>query len=120
MDDPAHAGAVIAAVTAFGGRIPVLGLPGSALQDAADQAGIRYATEAFADRSYTPDGRLTPRSEAGAVLTSTADVVAQALARAGSADSLCLHSDTPGALGHARAVRAALTAAGVPIEAFAR
>jgi UPF0271 protein len=36
------------------------------------------------------------------------------------ADTLCLHGDTPGAVEHARAVRDALEAAGVRIEALAR
>ncbi|MER0244678.1 LamB/YcsF family protein, partial [Streptomyces sp. HSW2009] len=36
-----------------------------------------------------------------------------------SARSLCLHGDTPGAAATARRVRAALTAAGVPLRAFA-
>jgi UPF0271 protein len=34
------------------------------------------------------------------------------------ADSLCVHGDTPGAVEIARAVRSALTDAGVRIEAF--
>jgi UPF0271 protein len=37
-----------------------------------------------------------------------------------SARSLCVHGDTPGAVDLARAVRAALTAAGIAIERFAR
>jgi UPF0271 protein len=37
-----------------------------------------------------------------------------------SARSLCVHGDTPGAVDLARAVRAALTAAGIEIERFAR
>jgi 5-oxoprolinase (ATP-hydrolysing) subunit A len=36
------------------------------------------------------------------------------------ADTLCLHGDTPGAVAIARAVRAALEAAGVQIRALDR
>jgi UPF0271 protein len=36
------------------------------------------------------------------------------------ARSLCVHGDTPGAVDLAQAVRAALTAAGIAIERFAR
>ena len=59
-------------------------------------------------------------SQPGAVLTDPAAVVAQALAlvEAGSARSLCLHGDTPGAVELARQVRAALAAAGVDVRPF--
>src|SRR5206468_3811663 len=70
----------------------------------------------------------------GAVLTDVDAVVARSvrIARervvmdveggtvAVSARSLCVHGDTPGAVDLARAVRAALTAAGIAIERFAR
>jgi UPF0271 protein len=72
------------------------------------------------------------RREPGAVLTDPAEVAARAVRMArgsvvatdGSelrldAVSTCLHGDTPGAAALARAVRAALTAAGVPIGPFA-
>jgi UPF0271 protein len=34
------------------------------------------------------------------------------------ADTICLHGDTPGAVEHARAVRAALGAAGIDVRAL--
>jgi UPF0271 protein len=45
-------------------------------------------------------------------------VVAQALALAGRVDSVCLHGDSPGAVGHARAVRRSLEAAGFELRPF--
>jgi 5-oxoprolinase (ATP-hydrolysing) subunit A len=132
-DDPAQAGAVAAAVAAFDPALPLLGLPGSALHDAASAAGLPYLGEAFADRAYRPDGRLVSRTEPGAVITDTSTVVAQAVSIArdhgvrttdGStfavtAASLCVHGDTPGAVALARAVRAALAEQGISVEAFA-
>jgi UPF0271 protein len=135
--DEAQAAAVVDAVAAFarayGRPLPVLGLPGSALLRLAAAAGLPTVTEAFADRAYTPEGTLVPRTEPGAVLHDPDDVVAQALgiAVAGEAAtvsgakvpvaavSLCLHGDTPGAAALATRVRGALEQAGVPIEAFA-
>ncbi|WP_307867666.1 LamB/YcsF family protein [Umezawaea beigongshangensis] len=128
----AQARAVVAGVLAFGGGLPVLGLPGSLLLAEAERAGLRPVAEAFADRGYTPEGTLVPRGRPDALLTSTGAVVERAvrLATAGelvavdgtvlrtSAESLCLHGDTPGAVAHARAVRAALTSAEVPIAPF--
>src|SRR6478736_2594274 len=46
----------------------VVGLPGSVLLEAAADAGLPVVREAFADRAYTRDGRLVPRSEPGSVL----------------------------------------------------
>jgi UPF0271 protein len=99
-----------AAVLAGSGSLPVLGMPGALLEQAAD-AGRQVLLEGFPDRAYDGD-RLRPRGRPGAVLTDDAAIVAQALALAGSVRSLCLHGDTPGAVAHARAVRAALEGAG--------
>jgi len=122
----AQAQAVVRGVKAFG-DLPVLGLPGSRLLHHAARAGLRAVREAFADRAYTPEGALVPRSQPGAVLTGTDAVVAQVLrlVRSGElvtvtgeiiateVDSICLHGDTPGAVAHARSVREALLDAGV-------
>jgi UPF0271 protein len=128
----AQARAVVDGVRAFG-ALPVLGLPGSALLAAASAAGLPAVPEAFADRGYTPEGTLVPRSSEGALLTDTDAVVERALRLASDGElvavdgtvissparSLCLHGDTPGAVRHARAVRSALTGAGVRITPFA-
>jgi UPF0271 protein len=126
-----QAQAVVDAVRAYG-ELPILGLPGSQLLAATERAGLPGVREAFADRGYTPEGTLVPRTEPDALLTDTDAVVARAvrLAEHGEivavdgtvlsspARSLCLHGDTPGAVRHATAVRAALESAGVPIRPF--
>jgi len=106
-----------AAVLAGSGSLPVLGLPGSAVLRLAAASGRVARSEAFPDRAYTPDGRLVPRSEPGAVLTSTDEIAGRAVALAAAVDSLCLHGDNPGAVAHARAVRRALEAAGFAVRA---
>ena len=105
-DDPAQAAAVLAG----SGTLPVLGMPG-VLLDLAAEAGRQVVLEGFPDRAYDGD-RLRPRGRPGAVLTEDEAIVGQALALAGGVRSLCLHGDTPGAVAHARAVRAALESAG--------
>jgi UPF0271 protein len=119
LDDEAQAGAVIAAVTAYGGSLPVLGLPGSALLRLAADAGLAAVAEGFADRGYTPAGRLVPRGEPGALLADPAAVATQAVRLAGDVASICVHGDSPGAVDSARAVCAALNGAGVRLAAFA-
>jgi UPF0271 protein len=133
VDHEAQARAVVQAVTAFDDRLPVLGLPGSALLRAADGAGLRSVAEGFADRGYTPAGTLVPRREPGALLHDPATVAERAVCMAADGEvvavdgtrvrvqieSVCVHGDTPGAVELARAVRAALVAAGLTPRAFA-
>ena len=123
---------VIADVAASIG-LPVLGLPGSAIETACVTAGVRFVPEAFADRGYLADGTLAPRGLEGAVITDPEQVAARVVrmvvegtieAVDGTvltvqAESVCLHGDTPGAAAIARAVRTALDAAGVEVAAFA-
>lgn len=116
VDDREHARAVVDAVRRTGTR-PLLGLPGAVSLDLAAAAGLPVVHEGFADRAYTADGRLVPRSEPGAVLHDADAVAAQAVRLLGTADSVCVHSDSPGALDLARAVRAALEAAGADVTA---
>jgi 5-oxoprolinase (ATP-hydrolysing) subunit A len=113
LDDEEQADAVLAG----SGELPVLTMPG-VLLDHAERAGRRTFREGFPDRGYDADGRLLARSEPGALLAGEDAIVAQALALAGSVDSLCLHGDSPGAVAHARAVRAALEGAGRVLRPF--
>jgi len=128
-----QAAAVVAAVRAYDPALPVLGLPGSAWLRLADEAGLHTVAEAFADRAYTPEGRLVSRRLPDAVLQDVDEVARRCvrLATLGGveavngdvvdvhADSICVHGDSPGALAMARAVRTALSEAGVDLAAFA-
>jgi UPF0271 protein len=127
--DRALARAFAEAVRAFREDLVVVGLAGSVQLEEARNAGLPAAGEAFADRRYLPDGSLMPRAQPGSVLHDPAEVAEQALAivRDGSvvasdgsrvavsAQTLCLHGDTKGAVELARAIRAALEGAGVEI-----
>jgi len=129
----AQAGAVVDGVRAFDDSLAVLGLPGSRWLGLSEAAGLRPVREAFADRAYSADGTLVPRSEPGSVLADVAAVVERCvrLATAGEvvaadgtvvrvdAESLCLHGDTPGAVRLVRAVRSALAGAGIGLAPFA-
>ena len=131
--DDVQAAAVAAAVRSYDARLPVLTLPGSALAAAGAAAGLGVIGEAFADRAYNADGSLVRRGTPGAVVADP-ELVARrvtGLVTTGtllSADgtvvpvrarSLCVHGDTPGAVGLARAVRAAIEAAGGELAPFA-
>jgi UPF0271 protein len=118
--DASTADAVCRAVRAFDPELWLLTIPGHALERAAHACGLRVAREGFADRGRRPDGTLVPRGEPGALLTRPEEAAAQALAlaRSGGFDSICVHSDTPGAAAILRAVREALEAGGVPVRPF--
>ena len=133
VQDDDQAAAVVAALVAYDPTLPLLGLPGSALLRCAEQAGLPTVEEAFADRGYTAQATLVPRTQPGALLEDPAEV-AERMVRmlitgrmlsvdgveiAVSAQSICVHGDTPGAVSMALAVRNALAEAGIRIRAFA-
>ncbi|HET7619661.1 MAG TPA: 5-oxoprolinase subunit PxpA [Vicinamibacterales bacterium] len=129
--DRAMATAIAQAVAAFDRSLVFFGLAGSILLDAGREAGLRVAAEGFADRTYEPDGTLTPRSRPGAVIHDPDAVVARAvrMARDGVVtatdgrdislhiDTLCTHGDTPGAQELTRRLREAFDAEGVVVRA---
>ena len=127
--DAGMADAIARAVRAVDASLVLFGLSGSELVAAGERAGLRVASEVFADRGYWPNGSLAPRGTPGAVIPEVEEVVRRAVGMArgqavtsveGSsvsvrADTICIHGDTPGAAALARAVRSALTAAGIDV-----
>lgn len=129
--------AIAAGIRRAGESLTVVAQPGSRLLDAAREAGLPAAKEAFADRRYRADGRLVSRADPDALLTDPDEAAAQAvslardgfvIARDGSrleieADTICLHGDTPGAPEIARRIRDRFTREGIvvaPLEASSR
>lgn len=121
VEHEVQAAAVVAAVRAYDSRLCVLGLPGSAVQRACAAQGMRFVGEGFADRAYDAQGRLRPRTQAGAVITDAAAAAQQALALvATGVESICVHSDTPGAVAILGAVAQELVNAAHELCAFVR
>lgn len=130
VHDEVHAAAVVDAVVDLGATLPLMGLPGSAVLRLAADLGVRKLTEAFGDRGYRPDGTLVPRGRPGAVISDPTLVAARVVRLAtdgvvdasdgspvrAAVDSVCVHSDTPGALDVLRAVRTALDDTGVLVR----
>ncbi len=119
------------AVAAVDHELVLFGLAGSHSLSEAERAGLRTASEVFGDRSYQPDGSLTPRSRLGALIESPEIAAAQVLemvmngqvtSMSGEpvpvrADTICLHGDGAFAPAFAMVIRDALRLAGVEIEA---
>lgn len=131
LTDHEVAQSVVAAVPS---GTPVLCLGGTALAEVAESAGMPVVAEIFADRAITDDGLLVPRAQQGAVIVDPVVIVARlrtwlatGAMRSVSgrvvpmpADSVCVHSDTPGALTAVQQLRRALERDGANIRPFAR
>lgn len=128
--DKQLATAFVQAVGAIDRTVFIVGPAASALLEAAEQDGLRTAREGFADRLYRVNGTLVPRTELASVHHQTEQVVIQAAALAGGQpftgengaqvtaqiETLCLHSDTPGAVDLARTIREILDAESIQIS----
>jgi UPF0271 protein len=128
------AAAIAEAVAAFDKNLVLFGLSGTVCISEAERCGLTAASEVFADRTYQNDGSLTPRTQTNALINNDSDATAQALemvtrGRVRSTDghvipvraeTICLHGDGARAVEFARAIRSALSAAGVTIAAVAR
>ncbi|MFC7546308.1 LamB/YcsF family protein [Plantactinospora sp. GCM10030261] len=131
--EESQAAAVVAAISAYDSKLPVLCAPGSVLAQLATGAGLRVVAEGFADRGYRPDGTLVPRGAPGALITDVDEVVARAVRMArdhtlvaidgavlpAPVESICVHGDTPGAVELAGRIRVALADAGLALAPFA-
>ncbi len=130
--DDAVAATIAEAVRAFDEDLVLFAPPGSAMERAAKRLGIRVAREGFADRAYEPDGTLRSRRLPASVHTDPAVAAEQAVSIARDqrvrtsdggtlaleVDTICIHGDGPNAPAIARAVRGALTAAGIDVRPF--
>jgi UPF0271 protein len=131
-EELAFAVGIFGTIQAMDAKMAVLALDNSEQVRAAKAVGLPLIREAYADRAYTAEGLLLPRTQEGAVIHDTDAVIARCLrlARHGEvvaidgtvlesdARSICLHGDTPGAVDLAREVREALEAEGVTIAAM--
>lgn len=118
---PEVAAAIAEGVARWNPATVLMGLAGSQALDVWRERGFRVAAEAFADRRYEPDGSLRPRQFADALIVDPDEAAEQAvrLVREGRAQTLCIHSDSPGSVRTMVAVAAALRAAGITLKPLA-
>ena len=130
--DAALADALANAVRSADPKLVLFGLAGSELVKAARRVGLQAAEEAFADRGYQANGTLTPRGQPGALIGEPGEAARRGVRMVKerkvtavdgtdlsiSADSICVHGDTPGALELVRALREALLREGIEIRRF--
>jgi len=128
--DEKTARAICAGLAAYDPELVLVALAGPGgrvIRAMAEEHGLKVAREAFADRAYTPEGRLAPRDQPGAVIHDPELVAERCLRMAqdgvvraidGSLiplkpHTICVHGDTPGAVEMVKRIRQALLQAGV-------
>lgn len=127
--DQETAEVIVSVIKQFVENIPVYLPPNSVSKKIACDAGLRVISEVFADRVYEEDLSLRDRKLDGALLEDGDDVIAQLRSmifehevltypgklKAINAETVCLHSDTPGAIQLAKTIHEFLTSNGVEI-----
>ncbi len=128
--DRSVADAISLAVQQTDPDLLLYGLAGSCSAESAAAHGIRFVHEVFADRTYTHEGRLTPRSDPQALVSSSAAAVEQVLSMvleekvistsgqsiSIKADTICIHGDGEHAAIFARQIHHTLVEKGITIQ----
>jgi UPF0271 protein len=118
------------AVKDFNPELVFYGLSGSVMITEAKALGLKTANEVFADRTYQPDGTLTPRTHPHALIEKATDVVNQVeqmvkekcvTTLSGEvmpiqADTICIHGDGDHALEFAKHIYQSLRSMGCIIS----
>jgi len=124
------AAAIAEAVASVNGELILYGLSGSLLITEAESAGLRTASEVFADRTYQADASLTPRSQVGAMIEDEESSIAQVLQMIESqsvtalsgeciplrAETICIHGDGASAVEIAKSIRESILSRGFEVR----
>ncbi len=127
--DAAVSAVLCQAVAAFDPSLLFYGLSGSLMKPAAEQSGLHFVSEVFADRTYRADGSLTPRTDPGALIEDAGTAMLQVLkmVREGrvavrdggdapiTAETICLHGDGSHAVEFAQMIHGTLRRNGVDL-----
>ncbi|WP_142827558.1 LamB/YcsF family protein [Planococcus soli] len=127
--DAALSEAIAEAVYKIDPELVLFGLSGSEIITAGEKIGLRTANEVFSDRTYQPDGSLTPRTQSNALITEPQIAIEQvirmvkenkvATVKGGDAElqaeTICIHGDGIHALDFAIQISKSLKRAGIEI-----
>tara|TARA_A100001037_G_scaffold306693_1_gene354107 strand:+ start:4583 stop:5347 length:765 start_codon:yes stop_codon:yes gene_type:complete len=130
VEDENLSRAICEAILEFDENIILIALANSKWIKIAKEMGLKVAREIFADRALNPDGSLVSRSITGSVIHDTRTVINRSIKmiKNGSAttiegkeisveaDSICLHSDTPGSIEMAKLLHSELGQNGIEIQ----
>ncbi|WP_409076566.1 LamB/YcsF family protein (plasmid) [Pantoea sp. C3] len=125
--------AIANAIQAVDKNLVCVTFAGAVMERVCKDKGIKTAAEVFADRAYDEEGHLVHRKIPGAVLRDPVQAAERMLRMIQGGgietvsgkmlpvhiDTICVHSDTPGAITMASEVRRLLEANGVKVASFA-
>ncbi|TFE01750.1 5-oxoprolinase subunit PxpA [Jeotgalibacillus salarius] len=126
------ADAIAKAVYDLDPELILFGLSGGELIRAGKHVGLQTASEVFADRTYQPDGTLTPRSQANALIEDDELAVSQVVRMVKDgivrdvdgkdigieADTVCIHGDGKHALAFAEKINRRLREENIEMTNF--
>ncbi len=132
MIDITTATVIVEVIQAVSESLSIMGMPNSVLEILCQESGISFIKESFADRRYTSEGKLVPRSETGAVIHTNEEVWQQIKSTIEKGqlesidkqlislktDSICFHGDTPEALELIQFVKKKLVENSIHIQSF--
>ena len=130
--DRGVADAIAVAVQKIDPKLAILAISGTQTEQSARAMGVPVFSEIFADRGYLSSGQLVPRDQEGAMIQDAAEAAQRLISFLDSglmpvvdgdpiklsAQSICVHGDSTGAVEMAREIRERLTAHGVQISSF--
>jgi 5-oxoprolinase (ATP-hydrolysing) subunit A len=129
---PAIAHAIAQAVKDFNENLILFGLSGSISISAAEEIGLKTASEVFADRTYQDDGSLTSRSQQGALVEDEATLLQHLLQMIQEktvttvsgkkipivVDTVCIHGDGKHAVQFVKTINEQLKLKGIEIKSL--
>jgi UPF0271 protein len=111
----------------------LFGLANSESGKAAEKVGLNFYNEVFADRTYTEQGQLTPRTEPNAMITTDEDAIQQVMQMLQEetvtstngkiipiqAETICIHGDGEHALSFAEQINTLIKNSNIKISSRA-
>lgn len=130
--DEATAMAIAEAVYEVDPTLILFGLANSESGKTAKKIGLQYYNEVFADRTYTDQGQLTPRTESNAMITTDEKAVQQVMQMLKEktvtstngkiipiqADTICIHGDGEHAISFAKHINAMIKSSNIKISSI--
>jgi UPF0271 protein len=131
-DNKEEATVIVEAIKEIGDELALLGMAGSEMEAVAQNQGVPFFAEAFADRKYNSRGRLLSRNLPGSVIEEPNEAAAQVISLvldqqvhsdqgtniAVNAHSICVHGDNAQALIILKAIDQALQERKILKKAF--
>ena len=131
--DEETAAAIAEAVYTIDPSLILFGLAHSESGKAAKKMGLQFYNEVFADRTYTDQGQLTPRTEANAMITTDEEAIRQVIQMLQEetvtstngkkipiqADTICIHGDGEHAVSFAQHINSIILASNIQIASKA-